>query len=294
MPIIEARHLVKKFKTAVAVDDLSFSVEESEIFGLLGPNGAGKTTTIRMLTTLLPPTSGEAMVAGCNILKQRSQVRSRIGMVFQDPALDRQLTGRENLDFHARMYGMNRELRRNRVREVLDLVELAGRENDRVEHYSGGMQRRLEIARGLMHAPKVLFLDEPTLGLDTQTRRKIWDSIRRLNRESKTTVILTTHYMEALDTPKNLKDTIGTDVVVLEMECGDCEILRKLDFVRNMVKHENRISLSMENGERKIPALLEFTRTHGIQVTSVELHKASLEDVFIRLTGSSLREPDRP
>ena len=312
MPIIEARHLVKKFKTATAVDDLSFSVEESEIFGLLGPNGAGKTTTIRMLTTLLPPTSGEATVAGYDILTQRSQVRSRIGMVFQDPALDRQLTGRENLDFHARMYGMNRELRRNRIREVLDLVELAGRENDRVEHYSGGMQRRLEIARGLMHAPKVLFLDEPTLGLDTQTRRKIWDSIRRLNGESKTTVILTTHYMEeadvlchrigiidrgkivALDTPKNLKDTIGTDVVVLELECGDCEILRGLAFVRSMMKHENRISLSVENGERKIPALLEFCRTHGIQVTSVELHKPSLEDVFIRLTGSSLREPDRP
>jgi ABC-2 type transport system ATP-binding protein len=308
MKIIEVGNLVKKFKTVTAVDGISFDVDEGELFGLLGPNGAGKTTLMRMLATLLPATSGTATVAGYSIQKQRNQVRSGIGMVFQEPALDRQLTGRENLDFHGRLYGMRKDLRKERVREVLELVELADRADELVQTYSGGMQRRLEIARGLMHSPKVLFLDEPTLGLDTQTRRKIWDYIRRMNETRKTTIILTTHYMEeadvlcdrvgiidrgkivAIDTPEKLKNLIGADVVTLEMDCGDCEVFRKLDYIKDTVRHGNKVSLMVENGERKIPKLMTFADSHGVKVHSVELHKPSLEDVFLRFTGSTLRD----
>jgi ABC-2 type transport system ATP-binding protein len=229
-------------------------------------------------------------------------------MVFQDPALDRQLTGRENLDFHGRLYGMKRDLRNARLREVLDLVELTDRADDLVHTYSGGMQRRLEIARGLMHFPRVLFLDEPTLGLDTQTRRKIWDYVRGMNRAHKTTLVLTTHYMEeadnlcdrvgimdrgkivALDTPKRLKELIGADVVTFDMECGDCGVFRKLDYVRDVIRHENRVSLLVERGDRKIPLLMAFAMEQGIRVHGVDLHKPSLEDVFLRFTGSTIRD----
>ena len=223
MSIIEVKNLTKKFNGFTAVDHISFNVEEGEIFGLLGPNGAGKTTTIKMLTTLLRPTEGKATVCGYDILKQRDEVRSSIGIVFQEPALDNRLTGRENLDFHARLYGLDKKTRHKRIEEVLEMVELKDKADVIVRDYSGGMQRRLEIARGLMHYPRVLFLDEPTLGLDAQTRRHIWEYILSLNQREKTTIILTTHYMEeadylcqrmaivdfgkivALDTPANLK-----------------------------------------------------------------------------------------
>jgi len=308
MKVIEVQNLVKKFKSLAAVDGISFNVEQGELFGLLGPNGAGKTTTMRVLTTLLQATSGTASVAGFDVMRQRNQVRTCIGMVFQEPALDRQLTGRENLDFHGRMYAMKRELRKERIREVMDLVELSDRADDLVQTYSGGMQRRLEIARGLMHSPKVLFLDEPTLGLDTQTRRRIWEYIRQMNESMGTTIILSTHYMEeadslcgrvgiidrgrivAMDTPKRLKDLIGADVITLETDCGDCDAFRKLDYVRDAVRHGSRLSLMVESGERKIPMLLSFADSQGVKVTSVELHKPSLEDVFLRFTGSTLRD----
>ena len=308
MCILEVTHLTKTFKQVTAVDDLSFQVQKGELFGLLGPNGAGKTTTMRMLTTLLKPDSGSASVAGHDLIKFRNDVRASIGMVFQEPALDRQLTGRENLDFHGRMYGMKRDLRKSRIAEVLDLVELSDRANDLVETYSGGMQRCLEIARGLMHFPRILFLDEPTLGLDTQTRRRIWEYLRQMNREYKTTMILTTHYMEeadslcgrvgimdmgkivALDTPGNLKNLIGADVITLEMECGDCRVFKNLDYVRDLVEHGDRVRLMVENGERKIPMLIACAAEHGIQISSVELHKPSLEDVFLRFTGATLRD----
>lgn len=308
MKVIEVVDLIKKFKSLTAVDGISFSVEEGELFGLLGPNGAGKTTTMRMLTTLLKATSGTAAVAGFDVARQCNQVRACIGMVFQEPALDRQLTGRENLDFHGRMYAMRKDLRKERIHEVMDLVELTDRADDLVQTYSGGMQRRLEIARGLMHSPKVLFLDEPTLGLDTQTRRKIWEYIRRMNETMRTTIILSTHYMEeadilcgrvgiidrgkivAMDTPKRLKDLIGADVVTLETDCGECEEFRGLDYVKDAVRHGSRISLMVESGERKIPMLMSFADSHGVIVTSVELHKPSLEDVFLRFTGSTLRD----
>ncbi len=308
MHVIRVHQLTKRFKALTAVDGVSFEVEQGELFGLLGPNGAGKTTLLRMLTTLLQPSSGSAFVAGYDVTKARNQVRACIGIVFQEPALDRQLTGRENLDFHARMYGLNACERRARITEVLALVELTDRADELVEHYSGGMQRRLEIARGLINCPQVLFLDEPTLGLDTQTRRRIWDYIRAMNREHGTTIVLTTHYKEeadalcdrvgimdrgkivALDTPKRLKELIGADVVTLEVESGDYQVLARQPWVHSAISHDGRLTLSVDSGERKIPLLMEVAHQHGIKVNSVELHKPSLEDVFLRFTGATIRE----
>ncbi|MDZ7391715.1 MAG: ATP-binding cassette domain-containing protein [candidate division KSB1 bacterium] len=308
MDVVQVQELTRRFKAITAVDGVTFSVQRGELFGLLGPNGAGKTTLIRMLTTLLQPTSGRAWVAGHEVTKARDRVRACIGIVFQEPALDRQLTGRENLDFHARMYGLKASERRARIGEVLELVELSDRADDLVEHYSGGMQRRLEIARGLINHPQVLFLDEPTLGLDAQTRRKIWEHIRTMNRNHRTTIMLTTHYMEeadalcdrvaiidrgrivALDRPKKLKDLIGADVVTLEVECGDCRPLKDLPWVHSYVTHDDHLTLTVDNGERRIPLLMEVAHRHGIQVRSVALRKPSLEDVFLHFTGTTISE----
>jgi len=227
MLAIEVKNLSKEFNGLKAVKGISFDVKEGEVFSLLGPNGAGKTTTIKMLATLLKPSGGEAKIFGYDILKQREKVREVIGIVFQEPALDIRLTGKENLDFHARLYGLDSETRKQRIAQVLNLVELSDKADVLVKNYSGGMKRRLEIARELMHFPKILFLDEPTLGLDPQTRRKIWEYVLGLNKEEKITIILTTHYMEeadflcqrvgiidqgkiiAMDTPSNLKNSLN-------------------------------------------------------------------------------------
>lgn len=314
MDAIIVNKLTKKFNGFAAVDELSFNVETGELFGLLGPNGAGKTTTINLLSTLLMKTSGTAQVAGHDIAKARDSVRKSIGVVFQDVALDIRLTGRENLEFHAMMYGMGKAERRARINEVLRLVDLEEKASMLVEKYSGGMKRRLEIARGLVHRPKVLFLDEPTLGLDAQTRRHIWDYIRKLNREAAVTIILTTHYMEeadalcgrvaimdhgkfvALDTPAKLKDLLGGDVVSLEVEgntAGLEEVLRGLGWIKNLRLHEDVFSLTMERGERRIPELIQTAQGLGIIVNSVHLRKPSLEDVFLHFTGRKIREEDR-
>jgi len=232
--IIVAEDFTKIFdKSLVAVDHVSFNVEQGEILGFLGPNGAGKTTTLNMLSTLLRPTSGTATVNGHDIIKEPDAVRRSIGFVFQDPTLDIELTGRENLDFHGRVYGLKRDVRQQRIKEMLEVVQLTDRADDLVKTYSGGMKRRLEIARGLLHYPKVLFLDEPTLGLDPQTRRAIWEHIQRLNQDENVTIILTTHYTEeadylcariqiidfgkivALDTPDKLKARLEGDIVSL-------------------------------------------------------------------------------
>lgn len=308
---ISVENLTRNFNGLVAVAGISFFVPEGELFGLLGPNGAGKTTTINMLSTLLKPTSGRAEVAGFDVTRARDAVRKSIGIVFQEPALDTKLTGLENLEFHAMLYGMGKEKRRKRIREVLALVELEDKKDVLVENYSGGMKRRLEIARGLVHRPKVLFLDEPTLGLDAQTRRNIWDYIKKLNQESGVTIILTTHYMEeadylcdrvaimdhgkfvALDAPIKLKDLIGGDVVTLEIEGnpeGLLENFRKQDWVKAATEHEGLLSLTVEKGERRIPELIEAARMNGVRVTSVHLRKPSLEDVFLHFTGRTIRD----
>ena len=311
MDAIRAEGLVKTFDGFTAVDHISFAVEEGELFGLLGPNGAGKTTTINMLSTLLRPTAGTATVAGFDVARDRDAVRQSIGIVFQEPALDGRLTGRENLEFHTMMYGIGKAERRRRIDEVLALVELTDKATTLVENYSGGMKRRLEIARGLTHRPKVLFLDEPTLGLDTQTRRHIWDYVRKLNKEARVTIILTTHYMEeadflcdrvaimdhgqfaALNTPARLKDLLGGDVVSLELEGDTASFLEALGreaWIKRTRVREDVLSLTMDTGERRIPELVVMAQEHGVSVRCVNLHKPSLEDVFLHFTGRSIRE----
>jgi ABC-2 type transport system ATP-binding protein len=311
MDAIKVDKLTKKFNGFTAVDELSFEVGTGELFGLLGPNGAGKTTTINLLSTLLKTTSGSAQVAGYDVAKARDSVRKSIGVVFQEPALDGRLTGRENLEFHAMMYGMGKAERRARIDEVLRLVDLEEKASTLVEKYSGGMKRRLEIARGLVHRPKVLFLDEPTLGLDAQTRRHIWDYIRKLNREAAVTIILTTHYMEeadtlcgrvaimdhgkfvALDTPAKLKDLLGGDVVSLEVEGNAAaleEALRGVGWIKKIKLHEDVFSLTLERGERRIPELIQTAQGLGVMVNCVHLRKPSLEDVFLHFTGRTIRE----
>jgi len=309
---IKADKLTKKFGDLVAVDGISFHVTNGEIFGLLGPNGAGKTTTIKMLTTLLPPTSGDATVAGYDIKKQQNDVRKSIGIVFQDPSLDDDLTGRENLEFHAILYKIGKEKRNEKIAEVLKLVELEDKANVLVKNYSGGMKRRLEIGRGLIHQPKILFLDEPTIGLDPQTRRHIWDYIKKLNETNKTTLILTTHYIEeadylcnrvafvdkgkivALDTPKALKDKLGGDIISLQIGKENQEvfvkILKDLKWVKTISKHDDFVDLTVEEGEKKIPELVVLAGKHNIGIVSVSLHKPSLEDVFIHYTGKTITE----
>ncbi len=315
MDAIELKDLTKRFNSKggfAAVDHISFSVADGEVFALLGPNGAGKTTLIKILTTLLKPTSGMAKVAGFDVSKDKEKVRESIGIVFQEPALDWRLTGRENLDFHARMYGIKRRERDARVEEALKLVELEDKVDIVVDKYSSGMKRRLELARGFIHNPKVLFLDEPTSGLDTHTRRRIWDYIKELNAREGVTIILTTHQMEeadylcervgimdrgkliALDTPQNLKDLIGSDLVSLEININrgsyDYGVFKKLDFVTDFIAHDGFVTLKMERGDLRIPAIIEAANKSGIEIKSVNLRKPSLEDVFLHFTGRRIRE----
>ncbi|MCU4139619.1 MAG: ABC-type multidrug transport system [Methanophagales archaeon] len=307
--------LARKGTEVLAVDHISFSVEEGEIFALLGPNGAGKTTTLKILATLLKPTSGTAKVAGYDVLAERDAVRKSIGIVFQEPALDTRLTGRENLDFHARMYGLPRSERKRSIEEVLSLVELEEYADVLVSKYSGGMRRRLEIARGFVHRPKVLFLDEPTLGLDAHSRRRIWSYIKKLNEEEHTTIMLTTHYMEeadflcsrvgimhngrivAIDEPEKLKSSFTEDILTLEIAWNDrseeekaIEMLKKFEFVRDFMQKEGYILLKVHHAEMHIAEILETASKVGLEVKSVSLRKPSLEDVFIQLTGKTLEE----
>ena len=309
MEPIVVKNLTKTFNGFKAVDSISFTVKKGEIFGLLGPNGAGKTTTIKMLVTLLKPSSGEAKVAGYDVVKQPNMVRKNIGIVFQEPTLDLELTAKENLDFHARLYGLNKKRREERIKEVLKLVDLYDKANLQVKKFSGGMQRRLEIARGLLHFPKVLFLDEPTLGLDAQTRRKIWDYIIEMKEREDVTIILTTHYIEeadklcdrvaiidkgkiiALDDPENLKKMVGEDVVSLTVnDSGRLIDELALEEIRKIVKIEDRLELSVVKGETMIPRIVEIAQKVGVEVKSVSLRKPTLEDVFIHLTGREIRE----
>jgi ABC-2 type transport system ATP-binding protein len=308
--IIETKELTKTFNDFTAVKSVSFSVKKGEIFGFLGPNGAGKTTTIKMLTTLLRPTSGSAIISQADIIKERDNVRRAIGVVFQEPALDIELTGRENLDYHARMYNIGKTIRAKKIEEVLNLVDLIDKKDILVKNYSGGMKRRLEIARGLMHSPKVLFLDEPTLGLDAQTRRAIWKYIKKMNKEKDTTIFLTTHYMDeadylcdriaiidhgeilVTDTTERLKNLVGNDIITLKVSNQKefLDHLKELPWIKNMDTHESIITLGVEKGEEKIPLLIEFSQTHKTKVKAISLRKPTLDDAFLHYTGRSMRE----
>jgi len=309
MKVIEIKELTKKFNDFCAVDAISLDVEQGEIFGLLGPNGAGKTTTIKMLATLLKVTSGSAKVCGCDVTENSDEVRRCIGIVFQDPAIDTELTGWENLDFHARIYGMKGREKKKRIDEVLELVGLQDKAKALVKTYSGGMKRRLEIARGLMHYPKVLFLDEPTLGLDAQTRRAIWEHIRKINKKEKITIILTTHYMEeadylckrvaiidngkilALDTPSKLKDSMGGDVITIKLSSTKKfqKAVKKYKWISKVSQCNGNLCLSLEKGETKIPEIIKIAEKLKIKVESISISKPTLEDVFIRFTGKKIR-----
>jgi len=374
---IEVSGLTKVFDGSVrAVDEINFVVKGGEILGFLGPNGAGKTTTLNMLSTLLKPTSGTATVNGHDIVEEPDAVRRSIGYVFQDPTLDIELTGRENLDFHGRLYSINRSLRKQRIKEMLEVVQLADRADNLVKTYSGGMKRRLEIARGLLHHPQVLFLDEPTLGLDPQTRRSIWEHIQRLNQEKKITIILTTHYTEeadylcdriliidfgkivALDTPDKLKAQLEGDVVSLTFKApamiskvrplfkkkkwirgvhlvsvdgNQATASRMMNMMQGMAagsgmmggisygntgrnrvpKHfekmppqgatsqnshksqtpsSKRLNLLVDDGGHRIPSIVKLADEAGVALESVELHKPTLDDVFISVTGRNIRD----
>lgn len=297
--------MTKRYEKLVAVDNLSLNIKQNEVFGLLGPNGAGKTTVIHMLATLLAPTSGSATVNGFDILADPEKVRSSIGIVFQVPSSDDLLTGYENLKLHALLYGVAPDIREKRISDALDLVGLTERKNDQVKKYSGGMRRRLEIARGLIHNPKVLFLDEPTLGLDPSSRETMWKYIKNLVKEEKLTIILTTHYMEeadtlcnriaiidkgkiiALDTPTKLKSMIGGDIVKLKLKTEGYNIgnLNDLSFVRKIDYVEGYVLLSVDDAKKNIPEILKH-----VEVESVESTSPTLNDVFLTLTGRSIKE----
>lgn len=312
---IETKELTKTFNGLTAVDNVSLDIKEGELFGLLGPNGAGKSTLIGMLSTMLVPTSGSARVWGYSIISEATKVRQCIGVVFQESTLDERLTGRENLDLHGRFYGMPNTLRQERMQEVLDLVELSDRADEIVRTYSGGMMRRLEIARGLLHRPKVLFLDEPTLGLDPQTRNRIWEYIKNLNRKEKITMVLTTHYMEeadslcdrvaiidrgrivALGSPSDLKAELGGDIIVLDTPSEDTArgllvALKSVEGVNELIRCVNSLRITVRDGNHAIPVILEIASKKGFRIDAVNLHKPTLDDVFIHHTGHEMRMLD--
>ncbi len=304
MPIIKVEHLVKKFGNITAVNDISFEVEEGTIFGFLGPNGAGKTTTINILCTLLAPTSGKASIFGFDCTRQSSQVRKAIGIVFQDTTLDKELTAYENMVFHAYLYDVKKSEMAQRIREALSFVDLYGRRNDLVKKFSGGMKRRLEVARGLIHEPKVLFLDEPTLGLDPQTRTNLWEFIVGLPEKHGMTIFMTTHYMEeaevcdriaiidrgkiiAMGTPEELKKTVGGDVIYIRTKDNrkakeDLEKMLKID----VFEKDSELFLTSLKGDACIP---EIIRSLGDSVISVRLQRPTLNDVFLKMTGKEIR-----
>jgi ABC-2 type transport system ATP-binding protein len=307
VPIVEVDDLQRRFGELDAVRGVSFAVAPGEVFGLLGPNGAGKTTTINVLCTLLRPSSGRATVNGFDVVRQRSDVRRSIGLVFQQPTLDETLTAEQNLRFHAFAYGVPADVRELRLRELLTMVELWDRRGSKVRTFSGGMKRRLEIARGLLHRPSVLFLDEPTLGLDPQTRRRIWEYLAELRARDGLTILMTTHYMDeaeqcdriavidygrivALDSPANLKSVVSGDLITIATRDGRAaaeEIRRRYGVSPSVV--DGTVTFHVPGGEAFLP---EFVRSFGQQVDAIGLRRPTLDDVFLTLTGREIRDSE--
>ncbi len=305
MSIIEVKNLTKKFKDTVAVDSISLSVSEGEVFGFLGPNGAGKTTTIKMLSTLLKPTGGSAAINGHSVDDDRIAVRKSIGLVFQESTLDEEMSALENLRFHAEFYGVPVEMYRQRSVELLRLVDLEDRANKKVRDFSGGMKRRLEIVRGMLHYPKVLFLDEPTTGLDPQTRATIWQYILKIAKQQRITLFMTTHYLNeaeycdriaiidrgkivALDTPTKLKEKVGGDIITLATDDNgkSMEYIRQ-HFTADVHEDSGQLIAIVKEGNQVLPRIV---RELPEMVRSIVLKQPSLDDVFIKLTGSKIRD----
>lgn len=307
MSIISVKNLTKTFDGITAVNDISFEVKEGTIFGFLGPNGAGKTTTINILCTLLSPSSGSASIAGYDCMKKPSEVRKAIGIVFQDTTLDKDLTAYENLIFHAYLYNVPKKEMKNRVYDVLKFVDLHDRKNDLVKKFSGGMKRRLEVARGMIHHPRVLFLDEPTLGLDPQSRTNLWEFIARLPEKHNVTIFMTTHYMDEAEvcdniaiidngkiistgSPDELKRTIGGDIVYVKTT-DNTNAKKEIEelFGLSVTEKEGELYMTCTMGDTCIP---EMIRTIGEKVISVRLQRPTLNDVFLKLTGKAIREQE--
>lgn len=308
---IETKSLSKFFGDLKAVDDISFNVEKGEIFGFLGPNGAGKSTTMMILTTLLKPTSGHALVSGFDVKTNPKEVRENIGYVQQESTVDEYLSGRENLLLQARLNHIPKDLINQRIDEVLELIELADKQDNAVVTYSGGMRKRLDIAGGLLHRPKVLFLDEPTVGLDIQTRRKIWQYIKKIHDEFEMTIFLSTHYMEeadqlcdrigiidggkiqVIDTPQNMKSAMGNEVISLTID-GDEETnflskLRTIELIKKINEDQNKITLFASKGTEVIPKIFQIASDLKIKINSISLTQPTLDDVFISYTGHEIR-----
>lgn len=312
---IETKSLTKSFGDVTAVDGVSFAVENGEIFGFLGPNGAGKSTTMMILTTLLKPTSGQALISGYDVMANPKKVRENIGYVQQETTVDEYLTGRENLILQAKLNHIPKNEIDSRIDDILDLIELSDKQNESVVTYSGGMRKRLDIAGGLLHRPKVLFLDEPTVGLDIQTRRKIWEYIKKIHDEFEMTIFLSTHYMEeadqlcdrigiidggkiqVIDSPENMKNAMGNEVisiVVEENESGDSFLseLHKIKSVNKINEDGSKLVLFVSNGTEVIPKVFQISSNIGIKITSISLTQPTLDDVFISYTGHEIRDDD--
>ena len=312
---IETKSLTKSFGDVTAVNDISLSVKDGEIFGFLGPNGAGKSTTIMILTTLLKPTSGQALISGFDVTTNAKQVRQNIGYVQQETTVDEYLTGRENLLLQAKLNHIPKDKIDKRINEILALIELTDKQDKAVVTYSGGMRKRLDIAGGLLHRPKVLFLDEPTVGLDIQTRRKIWQYIKKIHDEFEMTIFLTTHYMEeadqlcdrvgiidggkiqVIDSPENMKKAMGNEVISIIFEEGEnrdsfLSELEKIELVNKINKDGSKLILFASNGTEVIPKIFQISSKLNIKITSISLTQPTLDDVFISYTGHEIRDDD--
>jgi ABC-2 type transport system ATP-binding protein len=308
--VVSVQALSYSYGKLRAVNKISFDIKKGQIFSFLGPNGAGKTTTINLLITLMPIQEGKVIIAGFDVAKEKGEVRKSIGVVFQDQRLDRDLNVWETLDFHGRIYSIPKEIRRSRIDELLVLVELDDKRNELTKNLSGGMKRRLEIARGLMVKPKVLFLDEPTIGLDTQTRKRIWSYIKRVNKEEGVTVLLTTHYMDEADqnsdiiciidkgriiangTPENLKKSLRQDCTQLQTDNDEKagQLIKDIPGVSQIRSTSDGLIIQFEEKVQPITKLIDLLRTEDIQIISITLVKPTLDDVFIQYTGRGLNE----
>lgn len=311
--IVKVEGIAKSFGQLKAVDNVSFEIEEGEVFGFLGPNGAGKSTTINMLTTMMRPTSGRATVCGFDVHSQATDVRRNVGVVPQEYTADEDMTGYQNILLCADLYGLPRSDSKPHAAELLQLVELQDAANRKVKTFSGGMRRRLELACGLVNYPKLLFLDEPTLGLDVQTRAAVWKYIRTLKEEFKMTLFLTTHYLEEADslcdriaiidhgriirlgTPEQLKAAVGGDVITVGVRESEPDIsaeISKLQLVKDVKKKGNEYRVKAEMGEEASPQIMDLVRSKGLHVTKISLTKPSLDEAYLELTGRTLREEE--